>query len=112
AEGGVMNTLRGAWSALAADRMLRLAVIGGVFFWTIASLFAQNILVYAKAVLGVSDWQSGLPLMMLSIGIGMGARLVGRLSQSRVEYGLIPLGALGVAVMLSVIGLTAPGLAA
>lgn len=110
AEGGLVDTLRGAWSALAADRMLRLAVIGGVFFWTIASLFAQNILVYAKAVLGVSDWQSGLPLMMLSIGIGMGARLVGRLSQSRVEYGLIPLGALGVAVMLSALGLFAPGL--
>src|SRR5215471_11414377 len=97
AEGGLLNTLQGAWSALAADRMLRLAIIGAVFFWTIASLFAQNILVYAKAVLNVSDWQSGLPLMLLSIGIGIGARLVGLLSQGRVEYGLIPLGGIGVA---------------
>ena len=111
AEGGLINTLQGAWSALAADRMLRLAIYGAVFFWTIASLFAQNILVYAKAVLGVSDWQSGLPLMMLSIGIGLGARLVGVLSQSHVEYGLIPLGATGVAVILSSLGLFAPGLA-
>lgn len=110
AEGGLLNTLRGAWSALAGDRMLRLAVMGAVFFWTIASLFAQDILVYAKAVLGVSDWQSGLPLMMLSIGIGLGARLVGRLSQSRVEYGLIPLGATGVAVILSALGIFAPSL--
>ncbi len=93
-EGGLADTLQGAWSALANDRLLRLAVTGAVFFWTIASLFAQDILVYAKAVLGVSDWQSGLPLMLLSIGIGIGARLVGRLSQARVEYGLIPLGAL------------------
>jgi len=107
-EGGLLNTLQGAWSALAADRLLRLAIIGAVFFWTIASLFAQNILVYAKAVLGVEDWQSGLPLMMLSIGIGLGARLVGVLSQSRVEYGLIPLGATGVAIMLSSLGLFAP----
>src|SRR6476659_5205336 len=112
AAGGLMNTLKGAWSAIARDRMLRLAICGAVFFWTIASLFAQNILVYAKAVLLVPDWQSGLPLMMLSIGIGLGARWVGRLSQARVEYGLIPLGAAGVAVMLSVIGLTAPGFAA
>ncbi len=109
-EGGLLNTLEGAWSALARDRMLRLAIYGAVFFWTIASLFAQNILVYAKAVLGVSDWQSGLPLMLLSIGIGLGARWVGHLSQARVEYGLIPLGAAGVAVMLSVLGLIAPGL--
>ena len=109
-EGGLANTLQGAWLALARDRMLRLAICGAVFFWTIASLFAQNILVYAKAVLGVSDWQSGLPLMMLSIGIGIGARWVGRLSQGRVEYGLIPLGATGVAVMLLTLGLLAPGL--
>jgi acyl-[acyl-carrier-protein]-phospholipid O-acyltransferase/long-chain-fatty-acid--[acyl-carrier-protein] ligase len=112
AEGGLFNTLHGAWSALAADRMLRLAITGAVFFWTIASLFAQNILVYAKAVLGVSDWQSGLPLMMLSIGIGLGAKLVGRLSQSRVEYGLIPLGATGVAIILSTVGVFAPRLPA
>jgi acyl-[acyl-carrier-protein]-phospholipid O-acyltransferase/long-chain-fatty-acid--[acyl-carrier-protein] ligase len=92
--------------------MLRLAITGAVFFWTIASLFAQNILVYAKAVLGVSDWQSGLPLMMLSIGIGLGAKLVGRLSQSRVEYGLIPLGATGVAIILSTVGVFAPRLPA
>ncbi len=111
-EGGLLNTLQGAWAALAADRLLRLAIYGAVFFWTIASLFAQNILVYAKAVLGVADWQSGLPLMMLSIGIGFGARLVGVLSQSRVEYGLIPLGATGVAIMLSSMGLFAPGFAA
>ena len=109
-EGGLLDTLHGAWSALAADRLLRLAVIGAVFFWTIASLFAQNILVYAKAVLNVSDWQSGLPLMLLSIGIGIGARLVGWLSQSRVEYGLIPLGAIGVAAMLLSLGLGSPQL--
>src|SRR5690349_2278669 len=112
AEGGLADTLKGAWSAIARDRMLRLAICGAVFFWTIASLFAQNILIYAKAVLLVSDWQSGLPLMMLSIGIGLGARWVGRLSQARVEYGLIPLGAAGVAVMLSVLGFVAPGLTA
>lgn len=112
ADGGLLNTLQGAGSALAADRMLRLAIIGAVFFWTIASLFAQNILVYAKAVLGVADWQSGLPLMMLSIGIGIGARLVGLMSQSRVEFGLIPLGATGVAIILSSLGLFAPNFSA
>ena len=108
-EGGLFNTWQGALTALASDRLLRLAICGAVFFWTIASLFAQNILVYAKAVLGVSDWQSGLPLMMLSIGIGAGARLAGHLSQGRVEYGLIPLGAMGVTIILSTLGLVAPG---
>src|SRR5262245_17317279 len=112
ADGGLADTLHGAWSALARDRMLRLAICGAVFFWTFACLFAHTVLVYGKAVLLVSDWQSGLPLMLLSIGIGLGARWVGRLSQARVEYGLIPLGAAGVAVMLAVLGLAAPSLTA
>ena len=77
ADGGLAATLSGAWSALRADRMLRMAITGNIFFWTIASLFAQDILVYAKAVLGLSDTMAGLPLTMLSVGIGVGAILVG-----------------------------------
>ncbi|MGQ0696086.1 MAG: acyl-[ACP]--phospholipid O-acyltransferase [Nitrospiraceae bacterium] len=109
-EGGLVATWRGAWSALRAERLLRLTVGGEIFFWTIASLFAQNILVYAKAVLNLSDEESGLPLMLLSVGIGLGAVIVGRLSKSRVEYGLIPLGAIGTAVMLGLLGFLTPQL--
>ena len=53
---------------------------------------------------------AGLPLTLLSVGIGIGAILVGRLSQSRVEYGLIPLGAMGVFLTLLVLGLITPKL--
>jgi acyl-[acyl-carrier-protein]-phospholipid O-acyltransferase / long-chain-fatty-acid--[acyl-carrier-protein] ligase len=106
--GGVRATVRGAWSAIRGERLLRMAIAGEVFFWTIASLFAQNVLVYAKAVLHFSDALSGLPMTVLSVGIGLGAILVGRLSQHRVEYGLIPLGAIGVFVSLGLIGLLTP----
>ncbi|MGQ0809987.1 MAG: acyl-[ACP]--phospholipid O-acyltransferase [Nitrospiraceae bacterium] len=109
-QGGLLATWRGAWSALRAERLLRLAVGGEIFFWTIASLFAQNILVYAKAVLHLSDALSGLPLTLLSVGIGIGAVLVSRLSKSRVEYGLIPLGAIGTAMMLGLLGSISPQL--
>jgi acyl-[acyl-carrier-protein]-phospholipid O-acyltransferase/long-chain-fatty-acid--[acyl-carrier-protein] ligase len=47
---------------------------------------------------------SGLPLTLLSIGIGVGAILVGRLSKNRIEYGLVPLGAMGAAIALSLLG--------
>ena len=107
--GGVGSTIRVAWAAIQTERLLRLAIPGEIFFWTIASLFAQNILVYAKAVLQLSDSMSGLPLTLLSVGIGVGAILVGRLSQSRIEYGLIPLGATGASLTLSLLGgLTPP----
>jgi acyl-[acyl-carrier-protein]-phospholipid O-acyltransferase/long-chain-fatty-acid--[acyl-carrier-protein] ligase len=108
ATGGVGSTIRGAWAAIQSERMLRLAIPGEIFFWTIASLFAQNVLVYAKAVLHLSDALSGLPLTVLSIGIGLGAMLVGRLSQNRVEYGLIPLGATGVFLALALLGALTP----
>jgi len=109
-EGGLAETLRGAWLAITSDRLLKLSIGGAILFWTIASLFAQNILVYAKAVLHLSDTWAGIPLTLLSVGIGLGAMLVTRLSRSRVEYGLVPLGALGVFIALLFLGLMRPSL--
>ncbi|HEU5091352.1 MAG TPA: MFS transporter, partial [Nitrospira sp.] len=108
--GGVGVTVQGAWTAIQSERMLRMAIPMEIMFWTIASLFGQNILVYAKAVLHLSDGMSGLPLTILSVGIGIGAMLVGRISQNRVEYGLIPLGAIGVFLILLSLGILAPPL--
>ncbi|HKQ63140.1 MAG TPA: AMP-binding protein, partial [Candidatus Polarisedimenticolaceae bacterium] len=102
-------SVAGAWSAVAADRVLRLAVIGSAFYWMIASLLAQNILVYEKAVLAVPDARSGLPLALFGLGVGLGAVLAARLSAAKVEVGLIPLGALGLAVFSLALALLAPG---
>ena len=109
-EGGIGATIRGAWEAIRTERMLQMAIPMEVFFWTIASLFMQNVIVYAKAVLQLSDAMSGLPLTLLSIGIGIGAILVGKISRNRVEYGLIPLGAIGVFLALLLLGIVAPPL--
>ncbi len=109
-QGGIADTVHGAVSAMAADRVLRLAVIGSAFFWTVASLVGQDVLVYAKTGLGLSDSLSGLPLALLSIGIGSGALWAGKLSGARVEYGLIPLGSIGISLFLFLLGTLAPGL--
>lgn len=108
--GGVSATIRGAWAAIQSERMLRMAIPMEILFWTVASLFGQNLLVYAKAVLHLSDAMSGLPLTVLSVGIGIGAILVGRVSRNRVEYGLIPLGAIGVFFTLLLLGALTPPL--
>lgn len=92
--GGLAATTRGAWAALRADRILRLAVLGSVFFWTLASLIGQQVLVYTKVVLGLPDTVVGGPLAVVAAGTGLGAVLAGKLSASKVEYGLFPLGAL------------------
>ncbi|MFQ5742665.1 MAG: acyl-[ACP]--phospholipid O-acyltransferase [Acidobacteriota bacterium] len=111
-QGGLAETLRSAWSAIRSDGVLRLAIFGSIYLWTVASLLGQDILVYAKATLGLSDTLSGLPLAVLGAGIGVGSLLAGRLSAGKVEYGLIPLGAVGMAVVTFGLGLFGPGLAA
>ncbi|HEU4402404.1 MAG TPA: acyl-[ACP]--phospholipid O-acyltransferase [Candidatus Polarisedimenticolia bacterium] len=111
AEGGVLTTVRGAWAAMRADRVLWLAVLGSAFFWAVASLLGQDVLVYIKTVLRVSDALSGVPLAVFGVGVGAGSLLAARLSASKVEYGLIPLGAVGLAVFTFLLGLAAPGFA-
>jgi acyl-[acyl-carrier-protein]-phospholipid O-acyltransferase/long-chain-fatty-acid--[acyl-carrier-protein] ligase len=107
-EGGVATTVTIAWDALRSDRVLRLAVLGSIFFWSVASLAGQDILVYGKAVLGLPDRMVGLPLAFLAIGTGLGAVLAGKLSASKVEYGLLPLGAIGLTFFLLLLGTISP----
>lgn len=110
AEGGLVATLQGAWRALREDRILRLTLVGSVCFWAVASLVGQNIFVYAKSVLGLPDAQAGLPLAVMAVGIGAGSLLAARLSARKVEYGLLPLGALLLALLLLATGILTPRL--
>lgn len=109
-DGGVGTTIAVAWASLRADRLLRLAIGVNIMFWTIASLFGQDMLIYAKSRLALSDEMSGLPLAILGIGIGIGAALAGRLSASKIEIGLILPGCLCLAGGLLVLGLIPPSL--
>ena len=110
AEGGLRETLQGARQAVQSDPVLRLGILGNIAYWTVASLVGQDILVYAKAVLQLSDSLSGLPLATFGIGIGIGSVLAGKLSHSKVEVGHIPLGAMGLTCGLFAIGSLSPGL--
>jgi acyl-[acyl-carrier-protein]-phospholipid O-acyltransferase / long-chain-fatty-acid--[acyl-carrier-protein] ligase len=103
-------TVRLAARAVLGDRVLRLATLGTVAFWGLASLLGQDVLVYAKQVLGFDDRIAGLPFGVFAIGVGAGSLLAGRIANGKVETGLIPLGALGLAVATLLLGLSAPGL--
>lgn len=110
-EGGVAKTLSSAWSAIRAERILGLTVIGSTLFWAIASLLGQNILVYAKATLGLSDTRTGALLAMFGLGVGAGSILAARWSASKVEYGLIPLGAVLLGLFTLLLATAAPAFA-
>src|SRR5208337_1283302 len=110
-EGGLAETLKLAWSAVRADRILRLAIMGQVIVWSIASLVPAPVLAYAMKTLELPEWMSGFPLAAIGIGIGVGSLAAGRLSASKVEYGLVPLGALGLTLSTLAFALIRPGLA-
>ncbi|MEE9292274.1 MAG: acyl-[ACP]--phospholipid O-acyltransferase [Acidobacteriota bacterium] len=107
-EGGLVDTVRGAWSAIRSDRVLWLAVIGVSLYWALASLLGQDVIVYIKTALQVPDAQAGIPLALFGVGVGAGSMLAARMSASKVEYGLIPLGAIGLALFTLLLGGLAP----
>jgi acyl-[acyl-carrier-protein]-phospholipid O-acyltransferase/long-chain-fatty-acid--[acyl-carrier-protein] ligase len=97
-----------------ADRVLWLAVIGNAYFWFLATLLQLNVFFYGMDVLHASEAATGLLLVALAIGIGLGSFAAGQLSGRKVEYGLIPLGAIGItlfAAALSAGGLSRGGVA-
>lgn len=111
-EGGLVDTIKGSFNTISNDRVIWLAVLGSGLFWAIASLLGQDILVYAKTLtvgMANSDSMSGLPLAFYGLGVGLGSVWAGRMSGRLVEYGLIPLGAIGVGLLTLLFGLTAPG---
>ena len=108
--GGLVETTRMALGAIHGDRVLRLAVIGQVIVWSIATLIPAPILPYAAVTLKLDAWLTGLPLAALGIGIGVGCLLAGKISAPNVEYGLLPFGALGMTVAALVFSFWGPGL--
>ncbi|RMH31174.1 MAG: MFS transporter [Nitrospirae bacterium] len=109
-EGGTALTIWIAWNAIRDDRMLRFAIVGAIIFWTVASLVGQDIIIYGKAVLHLTDTLTGLPLAAFAIGIGIGSILAGKISGPKVEYGLIPFGAMGIGLLLCLLGVHQPSL--
>ncbi len=74
---------------------LNLATYATAFFWFIGALFLMNLLVYGSRLMGLDEAACGRLQVVLSLGIGAGSFVAGRLSKGQVELGLVPLGALG-----------------
>jgi acyl-[acyl-carrier-protein]-phospholipid O-acyltransferase / long-chain-fatty-acid--[acyl-carrier-protein] ligase len=107
-----VNFLGDLWTQcklIAPDRVLRLAVSGNTYFFFLAGLLQFNIVFYGRDVLHVPPTESGFLQASIAIGIGVGSLAAGYLSGGKIEYGLIPLGALGITTfgfLLAVHGLT------
>ncbi len=108
-QGGVIASMRGGWQAIRSDQVLWLSVLGSIFFWLVASVLFQVIVVYVTTVLELSNTLASSAVGVLMVGIGAGSILAGRISRRRVEYGLIPLGATALTAFTLLFGILAPG---
>jgi acyl-[acyl-carrier-protein]-phospholipid O-acyltransferase/long-chain-fatty-acid--[acyl-carrier-protein] ligase len=91
------------------DRALWLALLGNAYFTFFAMIVTQNLVLYGQDVLHLSATRTSYLNAALAIGIGLGSVAAGYLSGEKVEYGLIPLGSIGMtitAALLSIPGLT------
>ncbi|HEY4831462.1 MAG TPA: MFS transporter, partial [Waddliaceae bacterium] len=112
-QSGVLTSILKAWKTINGDNILFLAVLGSAFYWFIISLLGQNVLVYAKWLvqnLQKGEVLQGLPPASYGIGIALGALMAGKLSGNKIEYGLIPLGAVGFAFTSLLLGFIQPGM--
>ncbi len=87
------------------DRSLFLAIIGDAYFLFLGAMIQLTVLFYGKESLGLADSQISYLMGALAIGIGLGSFLAGYLSEGKIEYGLVPLGAVGMTLSCFVMAL-------
>src|SRR5579872_147955 len=108
-----INFLGDLWTQIGLmrqDRPLFLAVLGNTYFWFLGSLLFETILVYGHDVLHVNVTKTGYLNATLAIGIGLGSMIAGVVSANKIEYGLIPLGSIGMTVTGIILGASHHGL--
>jgi acyl-[acyl-carrier-protein]-phospholipid O-acyltransferase/long-chain-fatty-acid--[acyl-carrier-protein] ligase len=95
------NFLGDLWTngeRIGKDRVLWLAVAGNTYFFFLGALLQFDIVFYGRDVLHVASTRGSLLQAAIAVGIGLGSLAAGYLSGGKIEYGLIPLGAIGITV--------------
>jgi acyl-[acyl-carrier-protein]-phospholipid O-acyltransferase/long-chain-fatty-acid--[acyl-carrier-protein] ligase len=106
------NPLGDLWQQiriLRRDHILGWAIIGNTYLFYLAALLQFVVVIYGHDVLHVNEAQTSYLTAAVGIGIGFGSLVAGYLSGGKIEYGLVPLGALGMtlfSLMVSRPGLT------
>jgi acyl-[acyl-carrier-protein]-phospholipid O-acyltransferase/long-chain-fatty-acid--[acyl-carrier-protein] ligase len=101
-----VNFLRELFSQIKVirrDRVLFLAVVGNTYFWFLGALLKYNVVLYGSDVLRVGETETSYLLAAIALGVGVGSFAAGYLSGNKIEYGLVPLGSVGLTVFASIL---------
>lgn len=80
------------------DRVLNWAVVGNFYLWFLAALLQFTIVIYGHDILRIDERHISYLQAAVALGIGLGSLAAGYLSDAKIEYGLIPVGAMGMTV--------------
>ncbi len=96
-----LTYLRANMRVLKRNQTVWLSIIGLSIFWGISQLVVAIFGEYLKENMGIDNTVVAQGLLSVSgIGIVAGSLFVGRVSKKYIETGIIPIGALGIAVSL------------
>ena len=101
----IFADLGAQWRLVRPDRALKLAVIGNTYFWFLGALLQFVIVFYGREILHLDETHGSYLQAGLAIGIGFGSFAAGYLSGGKIEYGLVPLGGVGMAIFGSLVSL-------
>jgi acyl-[acyl-carrier-protein]-phospholipid O-acyltransferase/long-chain-fatty-acid--[acyl-carrier-protein] ligase len=92
--------------SLRGRKTLWLTVVGISWFWFVGGLFLIALLLFGPESLHVSAVRAGYLVTALSIGIGVGSVMAGKLSGDHVELGLVPIGSVLLGAFTVALGFT------
>ncbi len=93
--------------ALASNRALFRVALGVVFFWSVGAFAQLNVDQFAFESGAIYETDKVPLLFALVFGVGFGSVLAGIWSGGRIELGIVPLGAFGVAIFSMLLFTTA-----
>jgi acyl-[acyl-carrier-protein]-phospholipid O-acyltransferase / long-chain-fatty-acid--[acyl-carrier-protein] ligase len=105
--------LRDIWRTIwgiRADKDLLLAVIAGAYFLLVGAYIYNSLIPYGMEHLKLAKEASGWLFVIAAVGIGLGSLAAGKLSGRNVEFGIVPMGAMGMTVAGLGLGLAGGGI--
>lgn len=99
---------RSTMSIARQDKTIFQCILGISWFWFLGACYLTQFPNYAKISLGGNAASVSFLLMLFSIGIAIGSMCCDRLSQHRIDPGIVPIGSLGITLFGSGLYFLAP----
>ncbi len=91
---------------LSQDRLLLTVLLVTTMFWFLGGAVLPGVNSFGEANLKLGEDRTSFMAAMMGVGIAIGCPVAGFLSGGRTRFGLVRLGAIGIAVCLTVVGLS------